>query len=326
MSDTTKPKRYRVYSKFLKEKYGEKVYKLPVALPLTCPNRDGSAGVGGCVFCGEIGAGYENLPASMTVQEQLQANIAHIAPKYKAYKYIPYYQNFSNTYLPVDRFKAYMEEGCIDSTVGLAIATRPDCISDPYLEVLQDIRERFNVDIYLEYGLQSVNYHTLEKINRGHGLAEFIDAILRTKKYGISTCAHMILNLPWDTMDDTVEGARILSALGVDQVKLHALYIVMNTLMAKWYEAGDFSLISADEYIDRVIAFLRNLDDRIVLQRLVGRAPETNTLFTNWSMGWWRIQEEIDRRMEEMDVRQGDLCNYLNGPAVRKFLQNQDSR
>lgn len=320
MSDTTKPKRYRVYSKFLKEKYGEKVYKLPVALPLTCPNRDGSAGVGGCVFCGEIGAGYENLPASMTVQEQLKANIAHIAPKYKAYKYIPYYQNFSNTYLPVDRFKAYMEDGCIDTTVGLAIATRPDCISDPYLEVLQDIRERYNVDIYLEYGLQSVNYHTLEKINRGHGLAEFIDAVLRTKKYGISTCAHMILNLPWDTMDDTVEGARILSALGVDQVKLHALYIVKNTLMAKWYEAGDFSLISADEYIDRVIAFLRNLDDRIVLQRLVGRAPETNTLFTNWSMGWWRIQEEIDRRMEEMDVQQGDLCNYLNGPAVRKFL------
>lgn len=320
MSDTTKPKRYRVYSKFLKETYGEKVYKLPVALPLTCPNRDGSAGVGGCVFCGEIGAGYENLPASMTVQEQLQANIAHIAPKYKAYKYIPYYQNFSNTYLPLDRFKEYMEAGCIDTTVGLAIATRPDCINDAYLEVLQEIKERYKVDIYLEYGLQSVNYHTLEKINRGHGLAEFIDAILRTKRYGISTCAHMILNLPWDTMEDTIEGARILSALGVDQVKLHALYIVKNTLMAKWYEAGDFTLISADEYIDRVIAFLRHLDPNIVLQRLVGRAPETNTLFTNWSMGWWRIQEEIDRRMEEQDVRQGDLYNYLNGSAVRKFF------
>ncbi|WP_298706317.1 TIGR01212 family radical SAM protein [uncultured Veillonella sp.] len=320
MSDTTKPKRYRVYSKFLKETYGEKVYKLPVALPLTCPNRDGSAGVGGCVFCGEIGAGYENLPATMTVGEQLKANIAHIAPKYKAYKYIPYYQNFSNTYLPLDQFRAYMEAGCIDTTVGLAIATRPDCINDAYLEVLQDIREQYKVDIYLEYGLQSVNYHTLKKINRGHGLAEFIDAVLRTKRYGISTCAHMILNLPWDTMDDTIEGARILSSLGVDQVKLHALYIVKNTLMAKWYEAGDFTLISADEYIDRVIAFLRHLDPQIVLQRLVGRAPETNTLFTNWSMGWWRIQEEIDRRMEEEDVRQGDLCTYLNGEAVCKFF------
>lgn len=320
MSDTTKPKRYRAISAFLKEKYGEKVYKLPVALPLTCPNRDGSAGVGGCVFCGEIGAGYENLPASMTVQEQLVKNIAHIAPKYKAYKYIPYYQNFSNTYLEPERFKKYMEAGCIDSTVGLAIATRPDCINDTYLEILKGIKETYGVDIYLEYGLQSVNYHTLEKINRGHGMAEFIDAVLRTKRYGFSVCAHMIVNLPWDTMTDTIEGARILTALGVDQVKLHALYIVKNTLMAKWYEEKQFELISADEYIERVIAFLRHLDKDIVLQRLVGRAPEENTLFTNWSMGWWRIQEEIERRMDERDVRQGDLCNYLNGSAVRKFL------
>ena len=320
MSDTTKPKRYRAISAFLKEKYGEKVYKLPVALPLTCPNRDGSAGVGGCVFCGEIGAGYENLPASMTVQEQLVKNIAHIAPKYKAYKYIPYYQNFSNTYLEPERFKEYMEAGCIDSTVGLAIATRPDCINDTYLEILKGIKETYGVDIYLEYGLQSVNYHTLEKINRGHGMAEFIDAVLRTKRYGFSVCAHMIVNLPWDTMTDTIEGARILTALGVDQVKLHALYIVKNTLMSKWYEEKQFELISADEYIERVIAFLRLLDKNIVLQRLVGRAPEENTLFTNWSMGWWRIQEEIERRMDERDVRQGDLCNYLNGSAVRKFL------
>ena len=320
MSDTTKPKRYRAISAFLKEKYGEKVYKLPVALPLTCPNRDGSVGVGGCVFCGEIGAGYENLPASMTVREQLEKNIAHIAPKYKAYKYIPYYQNFSNTYLEPDRFRAYMEAGCIDSTVGIAIATRPDCINDRYLEILQDIKEKYGVDIYLEYGLQSVNYHTLEKINRGHGMAEFIDAVLRTKRYGFSVCAHMIVNLPWDTMTDTIEGARILTALGVDQVKLHALYIVKNTLMAKWYEEKQFSLISADEYIERVIAFLQHLDKDIVLQRLVGRAPEENTLFTNWSMGWWRIQEEIERRLEERDVRQGDLCNYLNGSAVRKSL------
>lgn len=320
MSDTTKPKRYRAISAFLKEKYGEKVYKLPVALPLTCPNRDGSVGVGGCVFCGEIGAGYENLPASMTVREQLEKNIAHIAPKYKAYKYIPYYQNFSNTYLEPDRFRAYMEAGCIDSTVGIAIATRPDCINDRYLEILQDIKEKYGVDIYLEYGLQSVNYHTLEKINRGHGMAEFIDAVLRTKRYGFSVCAHMIVNLPWDTMTDTIEGARILTALGVDQVKLHALYIVKNTLMSKWYEEKQFSLISADEYIERVIAFLQHLDKDIVLQRLVGRAPEENTLFTNWSMGWWRIQEEIERRLEERDVRQGDLCNYLNGSAVRKFL------
>lgn len=320
MGDTTKPKHFNVYSKFLKQKYGEKVYKLPVALPLTCPNRDGSAGTGGCVFCGEIGAGYENRPAWMTIRQQLEENIEHIAPKYKAYKYIPYYQNFSNTYVEPERFREYMEAGCIDTTVGLAIATRPDCINDRYLDILQDIKEKYNVDIYIELGLQSVNYRSLEKINRGHSLAEFIDAVLRIHRYNFDVCAHMILNLPWDDMTDTVEGAKILSSLGVDQVKLHALYIVKNTLMAKWYEAGDIKLISAEEYVERVIQFLRYLDPKIVMQRLVGRAPEENTLFTNWSMGWWRIQEEIDNALEANNWYQGDLCDYLNGKAVQRFL------
>ncbi len=321
MSDTTKPKRYIMVSQYYRRKYGEKVYKLPVALPLTCPNRDGSAGVGGCVFCGEIGAGYENRPATMTVLDQLEENIAHIAPKYKAYKYIPYYQNFSNTYLPPQAFKDYMVAGCIDSTVGIAIATRPDCISDDYLNILQNIQETYKKDIYIELGLQSVNYHTLKKINRGHSMAEYLDAVLRIKKYGFNITTHMILNLPWDTMDDTIEGAKIMSALGIDQVKLHALYIVKNTLMAKWYENKEFTLISAEDYADRVIEFLRYLNPSIVLQRLVGRAPADNTLFTNWSMGWWRVQDLIDERMETLDAHQGDKCNYLNGPSVRKFLQ-----
>ena len=216
-------------------------------------------------------------------------------------------------------FKAYMEAGCLDSVVGLAIATRPDCISDAYLDVLKDIETNYGKDIYIELGLQTVNYKTLEKINRGHTMAELIDAVLRIKRYGFNVTVHMILNLPWDTMEDTIEGAKTLSALGVDQVKLHALYLVKNTLMAKWYQEGQFQLISAEEYVDRVIAFLRYLHPDIVLQRLVGRAPEDNTIFTNWSMGWWRVQDLIDQKMTDHDWHQGDLCNYLNGRAVRKF-------
>ena len=124
--------------------------------------------------------------------------------------------------------------------------------------------------IYIELGLQTVNYHTLEKINRGHDLAQFIDAVLRIKRYGFNVTTHMIVNLPWDTMEDTIEGAKILSSLGVDQVKLHALYIVKHTLMAKWYEEGQITLISAEEYAERVVQFLRYLHPDIVLQRLVG--------------------------------------------------------
>lgn len=320
MSDTTKPKRYRMISAFYKERYGEKAYKIPVALPLTCPNRDGSAGVGGCTFCGEIGAGYENRPASMTVKQQIDETVVHIAKKYKAYKYIPYFQNFSNTYLPPEKFHQYVEEACLEHVVGIAIATRPDCVHDAYLDILKDVQNKYGIDIYVELGLQSVNYHTLQKVNRGHTMAEFIDAVLRIKRYGFEVCTHMILNLPWDTMDDVIEGAKTLSALQVDQVKLHALYLVKNTKMARDYEAGEFTLISAEEYARRVVEFLRYLDPNIVLQRLVGRAPEENTIFTNWSMGWWRVQDLIDQIMEDEDISQGSAYNYLHGAAVQKFL------
>ena len=320
MSDTTKPKRYRMISVFYKERYGEKAYKIPVALPLTCPNRDGSAGVGGCTFCGEIGAGYENRPASMTVKQQIDETVVHIAKKYKAYKYIPYFQNFSNTYLPPEKFRQYVEEACLEHVVGIAIATRPDCVHDAYLDILKDIQNKYGIDIYVELGLQSVNYHTLQKVNRGHTMAEFIDAVLRIKRYGFEVCTHMILNLPWDTMDDVIEGAKTLSALQVDQVKLHALYLVKNTKMARDYEAGEFTLISAEEYARRVVEFLRYLDPKIVLQRLVGRAPEENTIFTNWSMGWWRVQDLIDQIMVDEDISQGSSYDYLHGAAVQKFL------
>ena len=320
MSDTTKPKRYRMISAFYKERYGEKAYKIPVALPLTCPNRDGSAGVGGCTFCGEIGAGYENRPASMTVKQQIDETVVHIAKKYKAYKYIPYFQNFSNTYLPPEKFRQYVEEACLEHVVGIAIATRPDCVHDAYLDILKDIQNKYGIDVYVELGLQSVNYHTLQKVNRGHTMAEFIDAVLCIKRYGFEVCAHMILNLPWDTMNDVIEGAKTLSALQVDQVKLHALYLVKNTKMARDYEAGEFTLISAEEYARRVVEFLRYLDPKIVLQRLVGRAPEENTIFTNWSMGWWRVQDLIDQIMEDEDISQGSGYDYLHGAAVQKFL------
>ena len=311
---------YNTFSEYLINRYGEKTYKLPVALPVSCPNRDGSCGIDGCTFCGEIGTGYENLPADMTVTEQIAANKAHIVPKYKATKFIPYLQNFSNTYMPMDRFTAYLEEAArAEGVVAVYIATRPDCIRDDYLQSMQDIAKKYRIDICVELGLQTVNYHTLDKINRGHSLAEFIDAILRVKKYGLQTCAHLILNLPWDTDRDAIEAAHIMSALQLDQVKLHALYIVKGTVMAEQYEKGELELIGRDEYQKRVILFLRHLSPNIVLQRVIGRAPAENTLFSNWSTGWFKIRDGIIRQMEEQGFKQGDCCDYLNGAALKKF-------
>ena len=311
---------YNTFSEYLINRYGEKTYKLPVALPVSCPNRDGSCGIDGCTFCGEIGTGYENLPADMTVTEQIVVNKAHIVPKYKATKFIPYLQNFSNTYMPLDRFTAYLEEAArAEGVVAVYIATRPDCIRDDYLQSMQDIAKKYRIDICVELGLQTVNYHTLDKINRGHSLAEFIDAILRVKKYGLQTCAHLILNLPWDTDRDAIEAAHIMSALQLDQVKLHALYIVKGTVMAEQYEKGELELIGRDEYQKRVILFLRHLSPNIVLQRVIGRAPAENTLFSNWSTGWFKIRDGIIRQMEEQGFKQGDCCDYLNGAALRNF-------
>lgn len=312
---------YNAYSDDLKKHYGEKVYKLPVGLPLTCPNRDGVCGVSGCTFCGEIGAGYENLPADMTVTEQINANRAHISPKYKAEKFIAYFQNFSNTYLPVEKLRCYLEEACQDDIVGIAIATRPDCIHDDYLAMMKEVKEKYQIDISIELGLQSVNYHSLIKVNRGHTLAEYIDAVMRIKKYDLAICTHLILNLPWDDMTDVIENAKMMSALQMNQVKLHALYIVKETKMAKEYEAGDIQLISKEEYMERVITFLEYLDDKIVVQRLIGRAPESNTLFSNWQTGWWKIRDTILKTMQERGTYQGRLCNYLNGSAVRGFVK-----
>lgn len=311
---------YNVYSDYLKKKYGTKVYKLPVGLPVTCPNRDGQCGAGGCTFCGEIGAGYENLPAEMTVAEQIKVNMAHIAPKYKAEKFIAYFQNFSNTYLEIDKLKSYLEEACQKDVVAIALATRPDCVNEEYLKMLQKFKKEKNIDIIIELGLQTVNYHSLRKVNRGHSLAEFIDAVLRIKQYQLEVCVHLILNFPWDDLNDVIENAKILSSLKVDQVKLHALYIVKNTKMAEQYINGELTLIDKDEYKERVITFLEYLAKDIVVQRLIGRAPESNTLFSNWKTGWWKIRDDITKTMQERGCYQGRLCDYLNGKAVQRFL------
>lgn len=318
---------YNAFSDYLKQRYGEKVYKLPIALPVTCPNRDGSCGTEGCTFCGEIGAGYENLPAEMTVTQQIAANKAHIVPKYKAKKFIPYLQNFSNTYLPLEKLQAYVQEACqADDVAAVYIATRPDCVNDAYLAMLADLGKAYGVDICIELGLQSVNYHSLQKINRGHTLGEFIDAVLRIRAYGLQSCAHLILNLPWDDRMDVIEDAKVLSALSVDQVKLHALYIVRGTRMAEQYTAGTLQLISCEEYQQRVIAFLEYLAPQIVLQRLIGRAPEANTLFSNWHTGWWKIRDTITKTMAEHGQYQGRLCDYLNGKALRRFNEKTDKK
>jgi len=301
---------YNEYSKYLKDKYGEKVYKLPINIPATCPNRDGTIGYGGCTFCAEVGTGFEMLDNSISVKEQIKKNMEYISHKYKAKKFIAYFQNYTNTYLELETFKSYIKEAIAPNIVEIAISTRPDCIGEEYLQFLHEIHLQHNINISIELGLQTVNYHTLININRGHTLAAFIDAILRIKKYNFETCVHVILNLPGDNLVDTVETAKILSVLKVEQVKIHSLYIMENTEMGRLYKENKIELISKDEYIEKVIIFLENLNKDIVVQRLIGRAPEENSLFVNWGISWWKIKDEILEIMANEDRKQGNKAIY----------------
>lgn len=314
---------YRTYSSYLKDKYGEKVYKLPISLPLTCPNRDGTVGHEGCIFCGEEGGSFENLSSEISVKDQLLKNKDYIGKRYNAKKFIAYFQNFTNTYLPFDDFKLYVEDAIQEDIVGISISTRPDSVNDQYLEYLQEISEKHNLEITVELGLQTVNYHSLEKINRGHSLGEYIDAAIKLKKYGLRNCTHLILNLPWDDQLDVVENAKVLSALGVEEIKLHALYILDDTSLGDMYKKGEIELISKEEYMERVILFLEYLDSQVVVQRIIGRAPSENSLFVNWNESWWKIRDTITSTMEERDSYQGKMFDYLNGKAL-KNLVNKD--
>lgn len=314
--------RYNEYSSYLRQRYGEKVYKLPVNLPGTCPNRDGTVGRGGCIFCDEEGAGFECLPNTINVNEQIRKNKEYFIKRFNGHRFFAYFQAFTNTYRDIDSFKNSINSAVMDDDViGVSISTRPDCINDTYLDFLADLKQEKGLEINIELGLQTVNYHTLNRINRGHTLGEFIDAVLRIKKRAFQTVTHLILNLPWDDQTDVIECSKICSALGVDFVKMHSLYVVKGTVLGDMYERDEFNIISLDEYIERVIVFLEYLDPAIVIQRLVGKGPQGNLHFCNWSTSWWKIKQRIEQVLEERDTYQGKRFNYTNGAAVRKFLK-----
>ncbi|WP_311482580.1 TIGR01212 family radical SAM protein [uncultured Anaerococcus sp.] len=302
---------YYKVSDYYKDIYKEKVYKLPVKLRLTCPNRDGACGYGGCVYCSETGGSFENLPSSLSVDAQLDKNSEYIARKYKAKKFIAYFQNFSNTYMNLNDFKVIICACDKNYIVGVAIATRSDCISEDKLIFLQEWHKKTGKDITIELGLQTANYKTLKILNRGESLADFIRACNLINKYGFRISTHVILALPWDDINDTIETARILNSLNVKEVKIHSLFVAKGSKLAKLYQDGLVNLKTKEEYQKNVIEFLRYLDPECAVARLVGRAPKEDTLFCNWDRSWWLIRDEIISFMEENSIRQGDKSKQI---------------
>lgn len=309
---------YYKYSDFLKKHYHTKVYKLPVNLPVTCPNRsDGH----GCTFCAEAGTGFEAMSSHVSVTEQLMRTQEYIRSRYKAQKFIAYFQNYTNTYLPLERLAAYMKEAAmVPDIVEIAISTRPDCIREDYLDMMEAFSKKYGITIAIELGLQTANYHTLKDIRRGHGLAEYLDGALRIKRRNFLLCTHVILNLPGDNLEDVKETSKILSVMGNDLVKVHSLYIAKGTEMARLYENGQLDICSKEEYFLRLQSFLEYLSPEIAVERLFSRIPEEDALFSNWQTSWWRLQDEFMTYMEVEKSFQGKKCGYMNGAALKTII------
>ncbi len=298
-------RRIYFYSDYLKDRYGEKVYKLPINLAGSCPNRDGRISFGGCIYCAGAGGGFDCLPDSMPIADQLAHNMEYIGKKYKARKFIAYFQNYTGTYLPLEIFRNNIRQAVQDNIVEISVSTRPDCLAKPHLDCMQKLSEETGISMSVELGLQTANYHTLQKINRGHTLAEFIQAVNACKKYGFAVCTHVILNLPWDDREDVRETARILSALKVDGAKLHSLNILKNTELARMYLAGEIAAPRREEYVERALLFLRNLSPSVAVHRLIGRAPESISIVENFCSSWRSVYDEIVREMQRREYYQG---------------------
>ncbi|RDU23054.1 TIGR01212 family radical SAM protein [Anaerosacchariphilus polymeriproducens] len=308
---------YNTYSTFLQNKYGEKVYKLPINLPISCPNRIDSYG---CSFCSELGTGFEAHENTKTVLQQLEDNKHKIQRRYHANKFIAYFQNYTNTFIPFKKFKDYILEALSsEDIVEISIATRPDCIEEKYLNFLRDIKNEYHIEITFELGLQTINYHTLDYINRGHGLAAFLSSVLKISSYSFPICVHVILNLPNDTIRDTLETANVLSVLPIQIVKIHSLYIPKNTRLCYEFENGTISLCSKQEYLERLVLFIENIRPDIIIERLFSRVPQKDAVFSNWGTSWWKLRDEFLDSMIKRKSYQGIAYQDLARAALDKL-------
>ncbi|MGD9181496.1 MAG: TIGR01212 family radical SAM protein [Desulfobacterales bacterium] len=300
----TAKKRYNDLNSYLRNLFGCRVQKITIDAGLTCPNRDGTISTGGCIYCNIRGSGTGAHANGLTVTQQLRNGKKSLSRRYKAKKFIAYFQSFSNTYAPLQKLKDLYEEAlAVDDIVGLSIGTRPDCVDDSILDLLQNYTGHYLV--WIEYGLQSARNETLAFINRGHDVQCFLDAIEKTKNRGIRICAHVILGLPHETRRDILHTAETIARLGLDGVKLHLLYVVKGTRLEALYQQGEFKCLEQHEYVDLVCDFLERIPFDIVVQRLTGDPHRSELAAPAWSLNKTETLKLIRTTLEERDSWQG---------------------
>ncbi len=299
-SDTNR--RFYTYDYYLKQKYGGKVAKIPLDAGMTCPNLDGTRGQGGCIYCSARGSGDFAGDACLSVTAQFAEGVASLSDKWKPVGYIPYFQAHTNTYAPIERLRALWEEAVAQpGVVGLAIATRADCISPAVADLLREFAAR--IPLTVELGLQTAHDDTAKRINRCHSFAEFVEGYRLLR--GIDVCIHLIEGLPGESREDMLETARAVAALGPFAVKLHLLHVLRDTVLAEQWAAGDYTPMTLADYVQVVCDTLEVLPPETVVERITGDGPPDLLLAPLWSRKKFAVMNEIDKELYRRGSMQG---------------------
>ncbi len=307
------PKRYNPFSDELKRVFGCRVQRISVDAGFSCPNRDGTLDTAGCIFCGGHGSGSHGILRNLSVAEQIEDGKEVMRRKYKAEKFIAYFQAFSNTHAPVEKLLGLYEEALsVADVVGLIVATRPDCLPDEVLDYLQLLSRQ--TYLWLELGLQSIHDRSLTLINRHHDHDCSVDAIQRAKARGLLVCAHVILGLPGEDHAKMLAMATELNRLGVDGVKIHLLHVMKGTRLEDMYGQGEVRMLNRDEYAGLVCDFLERLEPRILIHRLTGDGGHDNLVAPLWSLKKFEILNCIDGELERRGTHQGSSCPGSTSP------------
>ena len=292
--------RINSYGHYLRNRFGCRVSKVNVDAGFTCPNRDGSKGTGGCIYCNNVSFSPRDTLAEIPLEDQVLAGMAYHRTRLKSDKFIVYFQKYTNTYASLEHLAdLYQRALALPDVLGISVGTRPDCLTDEALELLTRIAKQHYV--CLELGLQSADDDILERINRGHSLEDFIAAVGRASGRGFDICAHLIYGFPGEQPDEFVKSADLLNSLpGITAVKLHQLHAVEGTELAAMYRRGEFSPLSLEQYVSTAADFLERLAPRISIQRLYGSSPLEIRVAPQWGLKnnqmWYAVLNELRRR------------------------------
>lgn len=302
-------KRYNQYSAYLKNKFGAKIYKITIDAGFSCPNRDGTISNGGCIFCDDGGSFSQAHSNLLSIEEQVKIGATTLSQRFKAEKFMAYFQAYSNTYKPVDELeKIYKSSLTHPDIIGISVGTRPDCVDDDKLNLLSDISKDYYT--WIEYGLQSIHNKTLKKINRGHDFECFLRAYEKSKQKGLNVCVHVIFGL-WETKEEILQTAQKLAQLNVDGVKIHMLCALKNTRLANLYEIGKIDFMSEDEYVNLVCDFLELLPKTTTIHRLAGNGLKKNLIAPRWLGAKLDCLNKIDKEFIKRNSYQGAKFNPL---------------